>query len=55
MRFVRLQGMALTFALLLAFGFTATMTEQPAYSQETTGGIQGTVKDSSGALVSGAR
>ena len=54
MRFVRLQGMALTFALLLAFGFTATMTEQPAYSQETTGGIQGTVKDSSGALVSGA-
>lgn len=55
MRFFRLQGAALMFALALALGFTIQVVEQPAYSQETTGGLQGTVKDSSGAMIQRAQ
>ena len=54
MRFFRLQGLAVVFAIALALGFTATTFEQLAYGQETTGGMQGTVKDPSGAVVPGA-
>lgn len=51
MRFIRLQGVSLVFALALVFGFTLSVMQQPAYSQETTGGMQGTVTDPSGAVV----
>jgi hypothetical protein len=54
MRFFRLQGLAVMFAIALALGFTATTIEQSVYGQETTGGMQGTVKDPSGAVVPGA-
>ncbi len=54
MRFIRLQSVAMMFAVALALGFTLPVLQQPAYSQETTGGIQGTVKDPSGAVVPGA-
>jgi len=54
MRFFRLQGVALVFTLALALGSTLETLQQPAYSQETTGGMQGTVKDPSGAVVPGA-
>lgn len=54
MRFFRLQGVALVFAVALALGFTFDAVQQPSYAQETTGGMQGTVKDPSGAVVSGA-
>ncbi len=51
MRFIRLQGVSLLVALALTLGFTLSVTQQPAYSQETTGGMQGTVTDPSGAVV----
>jgi hypothetical protein len=54
MRFIRLQGLAVWFGLALALGFTATTIEQSVYGQETTGGMQGTVKDPSGAVVPNA-
>jgi hypothetical protein len=54
MRFFRLQGVALVFALALALGLTLPVLQQPTYAQETTGGLQGTVKDPSGAVVPGA-
>ena len=54
MRFFRLQGVALMFAVALALGLTLPSLQQSAYSQETTGGLQGTVKDPSGAVVPGA-
>jgi hypothetical protein len=54
MRFFRLQGVALAFALAMVFGFTLETLQQPAYCQETTGGIQGTVKDPSGAVIPSA-
>ncbi len=54
MRFIRLQGVALMFAVALALGLTLPVLQQPAYSQETTGGLQGTIKDPSGAVVPGA-
>ena len=54
MRFFRLQGLALVFAVALALGFTLTTLEQPVLAQETTGGLQGTVNDPSGAVVPGA-
>ena len=54
MRFIRLQGLAVWFGLALALGLTATTIEQSVYGQETTGGMQGTVKDPSGAVVPGA-
>jgi len=55
MRFFRLQGMTLMFAVALALGFTLTTLQQPVYCQETTGGLQGTVKDPSGAVVPRAK
>ncbi len=54
MRFIRLQSVALMFAVALALGLTLPVLQQPAYSQETTGGLQGTIKDPSGAVVPGA-
>ncbi len=54
MRIVRLQCVTMVIALVLALGFSMQVLQQPAYGQETTGGMQGTVKDPSGAVVSGA-
>jgi hypothetical protein len=54
MRFLRLQGVAVVFGLALAMGLTLTAVQQSVNAQETTGGIQGTVKDPSGAVVPGA-
>ncbi len=51
MRFFRFQGLALVFAIV-SFLAIVVATQQPsAYCQETTGGLQGTVKDPSGAVV----
>jgi len=55
MRFIRLQGAALAFAMALTFGLTIQTLQQPAYSQETTAGLQGTVKDPSGAVIAHAK
>jgi hypothetical protein len=38
----------------MAVAITLPMLQQPAYCQETTGGLQGTVKDPSGAVIAGA-
>lgn len=46
--------MAAVFAVALVLGFTLSTMQQIAYSQETTGGMQGTVKDPSGAVIPGA-
>ncbi|HUN84919.1 MAG TPA: carboxypeptidase regulatory-like domain-containing protein [Terracidiphilus sp.] len=54
MRFIRLQGVALVFAVALALGFMLPTVQQAAFCQETTAGLQGTVKDPSGAVVPGA-
>jgi len=54
MRFFRIHGLAILFAVALVFGFTAATLQQPAFCQETTGGLQGTIKDSTGAVVPGA-
>src|ERR1700728_85627 len=55
MRFFRLQGFALLFSVALTFGFIASAHQQLAYSQELTGGLEGTVKDPSGAVVPRAK
>ena len=55
MRFFRLQGIALMLAFAFALGFVVATQQQSAYCQETTGGLQGTVKDPSGAVVPKAR
>ncbi|MDE3163758.1 MAG: TonB-dependent receptor, partial [Acidobacteriota bacterium] len=39
------------FAVALCLGFTLQIVQQPAFAQETTGGLQGTVTDPSGAVV----
>src|ERR1700761_9077836 len=54
MRFLRSKGVAAVMGLVLCMGFTLHTLQQPAYCQETTGGMQGTVKDPSGAVVPGA-
>ncbi len=54
MRFIRLQGVAFVFVVALALGLTLPTLQHFAYSQETTGGMQGTIKDPSGAVVPGA-
>lgn len=54
MRFTHLRSVALAFAFALGLGCTWLALEQTAYSQGTTGGIQGTVTDPSGAVVPGA-
>jgi len=51
MRFLRLQGLALIFAVVAVLGIMVASQQQSAYCQETTGGLQGTVKDQSGAVV----
>jgi uncharacterized protein YfaS (alpha-2-macroglobulin family) len=56
------QGMTLTswrsalLAAALSFGAAASVfiTSPPVFAQETTGGLQGTIKDASGAVVPGA-
>ena len=55
MRLIRLQGMSIVLAAAMVFGFFIAMQPQTSYSQETTGGLQGTVKDPSGLLVSKAK
>jgi hypothetical protein len=54
MRFFRLQGIALVFAVSLALGFVMVTQPQSAYCQETTASMVGTITDSSGAAVSDA-
>ena len=54
MRLRRLHRAPRHFALALALGFALIPLGKPANSQETTGGLQGTVKDPMGAVVSGA-
>ena len=54
MRFFRSKGVAMVMALGLSLGFTVDTLQKQAYSQETTGGMQGTVKDPSGAVVPNA-
>jgi hypothetical protein len=54
MRFFRLQGIALVFAVAFALGFMVATQQPSAYCQETTAGMVGTVTDSSGAAVPGA-
>lgn len=51
MRFFRLQSVAFMFALTFVLGFVAATQQPSAFCQETTGGLQGTVKDPSGAVV----
>lgn len=51
MRFFRLQGIALVFAFAFALGFVVATQQPSAYCQDVTGGLQGTVKDPSGAVV----
>jgi hypothetical protein len=55
MRSFRFHGAALALAVVLALGFTVSTLQQPAYGQETTGGLQGTIKDPTGAVVPGAK
>jgi hypothetical protein len=54
MPFFRMKYVALMLTLALAFGFTVCNLVQPAGAQETTGALQGTIKDASGAVVPGA-
>ena len=55
MRLFRLQGMSWALAAVLALGFLVTTQPCPSYAQESTGSLQGTVKDPTGALVPKAR
>ena len=54
MRLIRLHRLALLFTVALVIGLFFNVLEQPASCQETTGGLQGTVQDSTGAVVPGA-
>lgn len=54
MRVFRWKGLAIFSAIVLALGFALNV-PQVASGQETTGGIQGTVKDPSGAVVPKAK
>lgn len=54
MRVFRWKGLAIFSAIVVALGFTLYV-PQAASGQETTGGIQGTVKDPSGAVVPKAK
>jgi hypothetical protein len=53
MRFFRLQGIALMFAVAFALGFVVATQQPSAYCQETTSSMVGTVTDASGAAVPG--
>ncbi len=55
MRKFRLQSLAVAFLMAAALAFVPTTFEKAAYCQETTGGLQGTVKDPSGAVVPKAK
>jgi len=55
MRLFRFRISVLALSLALGCYLTLAATEQPLFAQETTGGLQGTVKDVSGAVVPGAR
>jgi hypothetical protein len=55
MRFFRCKSAVAVMALGLSLGFTLDTLQKPAYSQETTGGLQGEVKDASGAVVPRAK
>ena len=54
MRVFRWKFLGASCAIALALGFTLCA-PQVVYGQETTGGIQGTVKDPTGAVVPGAK
>jgi len=54
MRFFRLQNAVLALSLVAMAGFVANISAHVAFAQETTGGISGTVKDGTGALVRSA-
>jgi len=55
MKFFRLRGTVLALAMIFTFVFLEQTQQQTAYSQETTGGLQGTVKDPQGAVIPKAR
>ena len=55
MRFTRLLHSVLSVALLLGLVVSLPVLERAAISQETTGTLQGTVKDASGALIPGVK
>ncbi len=55
MRFVRFQSVALAMALGLPLGLSLSTLQPQASAQETTGGLQGVVKDASGAVVPKAK
>ena len=54
MRFSAFYGAAPALAVVLGFGLIASTLQQQAIGQETTGGLQGTIKDPTGAVVIGA-
>ncbi|MGH9604753.1 MAG: carboxypeptidase regulatory-like domain-containing protein [Terracidiphilus sp.] len=54
MKFFNLKSAALAFAVALGLCCTIAAVQQTAFCQETTGGMQGTVKDPSGAVIPGA-
>lgn len=51
MRFFRLHSISIALAVALAAGFVVATQSTISYCQETTGGLQGTVKDPSGAVI----
>lgn len=55
MRLFRLQGISFALAAVLALGFLVVAQPNASYAQETTGGLQGTVKDATGAVVPNAK
>src|SRR5208283_1534215 len=55
MRLFASRTISLILSIAFMLGFTVLTLQQPAYSQETTGGIQGTIKDPSGAVVPKAK
>jgi hypothetical protein len=55
MRLFRFHVSFLALALALGCYLTLASTEQPLFAQESTGGLQGTVKDASGAVVPRAK
>src|SRR5438270_6694880 len=55
MRKLRLESALVAVLMAAALAFAPAMLERPAFSQETTGGLQGSVKDPSGAVVPKAK
>ncbi len=55
MRRFRFQSALLIMVVAVAMGFAPAVLQREAYCQETTGGLQGTVKDPSGAVVPKAK